>query len=170
MVQQKHTLAGLQQGSLSTAISNRTKASADLNLGRRTRASGNSTLDAAKFLGAYPPGKKTVKDSVQNKIADFFQLELTAKSRVRAVLSNRSSEKLTASLLDANGKIISANGKKQKISFDGNQTVETLIRGATPGTYYLKIEGAASTKQRYEVNLFINRNGGPQPLPCDCGI
>lgn len=136
----------------------------------RARAS-NGTLATATALGSFPPGKAKIKDSVGNgNRIDFFQFELTEKGRVKLSLFNRSQSTLTAVILDAAGNVVSSNGRKRPAAAAAGEKVDTLVRGAVPGTYYIKVKGSGGSNQRYECNLFVNRAGGPLPLPCDCGI
>lgn len=132
----------------------------------RIRAS-NGTPATAEVLGSFPPGKATIKNSVgRGNRLDFFRFELTEKARVKLSLFNRSQGNLTAAILDANGNVVSG---RRNLAAAGDK-VDTLIRGAVPGTYYIRVKGAGSSNQRYECNLFVNRAGGPLPLPCDCGV
>lgn len=134
----------------------------------RVRAA-NSTLATATFLGTFPSSKKTVKDSVgQGNPADFFRVELTEASRIKLNFVNRSEVRLTAAILDANGKLITSSGRKQITVAAGKQG-DTLVQGAQPGVYYVRVKGVASRTNRYDFNLFINRSGSPAPLPCGCG-
>jgi hypothetical protein len=168
MAQQKHPLvSSLHSATSAIATGNRTKLGQS---GFQTRASSNGTLATAQFLGDVPSSKKTVKDAVGTGGAtDFYQVNLTDKSRLRVVFTNRSGATLTGSVLDAAGKVVLFKGKKQEVSLAANETKETLIRGANPGTYYLRVKGKAQGTNRYEINLFANRTGGPLPLPCSCG-
>jgi hypothetical protein len=135
----------------------------------RTRAS-NGTLATATFLGNFPGSKKTVKDSVgRGNPTDFFRVDLSETSRIKVNFFNRSNANLRLTLLDTNGNVVSANGRRLT-TIRAGKTATTLVRGAVPGTYYLKAEGAANGNHRYEMNLFINRSGGPAPLPCGCGV
>ncbi len=133
--------------------------------GRKTTArASNSTLATATPLGTFPPGKRTVKDAVgSGNTTDFMQIEVTANSRVRMLLSNGSRSRMTGALLSANGAVIAS-----AVSRPG-QRGEVLVPGTQPGIYYLRIRGAASGTNRYTVNLFVNRSSGPEPLPCGCG-
>lgn len=170
MVQQKSSLQSFSNASAPRAAMRDTRFEAQPSFLSRTRAS-NGTLATAKFLGPLPGGKKIVKDTVgSGNSTDFLRVDLTEKSRVKLILFNRSEKQITASILDANGAVVSTNGRKQLVSVGAGNEAETLVRGAEPGVYYVRIKGPASGRNRYEVNLFANRTAGPVPLPCDCGI
>lgn len=144
-----------KSASLATSLTGRTQSS-------YTRAA-NGTLATATSLGSFPPGKRTIKGTVgQGNSTDFMQIELTANSRIRVLLANASQGRITGSILNANGAAISTGGGV-------GQTSELLVKGAKPGTYYIRVKGPASGTNRYTVNLFVNRTGGPAPLPCGCG-
>lgn len=129
----------------------------------RTRSS-NGSLATATPLGAFPPGKRTVTDVVgQGSSTDFMQIEVTANSRVRMLLTNNSRSRMTGALLSSTGAVIAS-----AVSQPG-QRGEVLVPGTRPGIYYLRVRGAASGTNRYTVNLFVNRSSGPEPLPCGCG-
>lgn len=137
--------------------------------GRTSRAASNGTLATATSLGTFPPGQRKFKNNLskQNSI-DFFKIELTAKGRIKLALSNRSEAPVTASILDSTGRVVSLNGRRQLVKADAGTKAETLIKSADPGVYYLRFKGNVSRSAAYEVNLFVNRPGGPQPLPCGC--
>ncbi len=135
-----------------------------------TRAS-NSTLATAKKLGTFPPGHRNFKDSVgSKKSSDFFQIEITENSRIKLFLTNRSEGEISGAILNAAGKVVTANGKRQQIAVSGGEKASTLVPTAQPGIYYLQVKNATNSKNAYEVNLFVNRKGGPTPLPCGCGV
>jgi hypothetical protein len=135
---------------------------------QRVRAS-NGTLATATVLGTFPSSKKTVKNSVgRGNPIDFFRLDLSEASRITLNFVNRSGSQLNAAILDANGNAIKLNGRKQ-VSVAANKQTDTLVRGAQPGVYYIRIKGPASGTNRYDFNLFVNRSGSPAPLPCACG-
>lgn len=139
---------------------------------RLSRAS-NGTLGTATPLGAFPPGRRKFKDTLgQGNAVDFFQLDLTTRGKIKLNLFNQSGAgaPITGSILNANGRVVSLNGQRQTFSVAANSRGETLIKSATPGTYYLRVQGTASRNTAYEVDLFVSRPGGPQPLPCGCGV
>jgi hypothetical protein len=139
-------------------------------LGRMTRAARNGTLATATALGTFPPGQRKIKNNLSRQnTTDFFQIELTAKGRIKLALSNRAEAPITASILDSTGKVVSLNGRKQLVRADAGTKAETLIKSAEPGVYYLRFKGNGNSNAPYEANLFVNRPGGPQPLPCGCG-
>lgn len=139
-------------------------------LGRMTRAARNGTLATATTLGTFPPGQRKFRNNLsQQNTTDFFKIELTAKGRIKLALSNRSDVPITAAILNSAGKVVSFNGRKQLVRADAGTKVETLIRSADPGVYYLRFKGNSDARAAYEANLFVNRPGGPQPLPCGCG-
>jgi hypothetical protein len=128
-----------------------------------TRAS-NGSLTTATPLGAFPPGKRTIADAVgQGNSTDFMQIEVTANSRVRMLLSNNSRSRMTGALLNAKGAVVASSASQP------GQRGEVLVPGVRPGIYYLRVRGAVSGTNRYTVNLFVNRSSGPEPLPCGCG-
>jgi hypothetical protein len=139
-------------------------------LGRTSRAARNGTLATATPLGTFPPGNRKFKNNLsRNNPVDFFQIELTGKGRIKLTVSNRSEAPITASILDAMGKVVSLNGRNQRVRADAGTKAETLIKSAEPGVYYLSFRGNSNRTAAYEANLFVNRPGGPQPLPCGCG-
>lgn len=135
------------------------------------RASSNGTLATAKGLGSFPPGNRKFKDVVgPGNSSDFFRIDITENARLKLFLSNLSEGEISGAILNAAGKVVTANGKRQLINVAGGESANTLIRTATPGTYYLRVTNGTSDRSRYEVNLFVNRKGGPAPLPCGCGV
>jgi hypothetical protein len=137
-------------------------------LAQRNRAA-NSTLATAKALGTFPPGNRKFRDAIgRGNPSDFFRLEVTENSRIKLFLTNRSSNAITGAILNQRGQVINLNGKRQLITLAANQQSNTLLRSAAPGIYYLRFTSSDTSKTNYEVNLFVNRKGGPAPLPCGC--
>ncbi|MBF2049525.1 MAG: hypothetical protein EDM05_041825 [Leptolyngbya sp. IPPAS B-1204] len=169
MAQQKQSLQAL--GSISALETvKRTNLRQQNAMATRTRAS-NGTLATATLLGDFPGRKRTVKDSVgRGNPNDFFRINVNQTSRIKVNFFNRSDVNLKLALLDSTGKAISANGRRQLTTIGAGKTATTLVRGAAPGTYYLKAQGPTNGNHRYEMNLFVNRSGGPAPLPCGCGV
>jgi hypothetical protein len=157
---------GLQLKLQKSTSLNTSSLSASLTSTSLTRAARNGTLATATPLGSFPPGKRTVKGTVgQGNSTDFLQLELTANGRIRVLLANNSQGRLTGAVLNANGATVATAATARGT----RQTSELLVKGAKPGTYYIRIKGPASGNNRYTVNLFVNRTNGPAPLPCGCG-
>lgn len=155
---------------LSSAASGLEGRATGLNLGNRSASS--RTSPRAKNLGSFPPGNRKFKDAVgSGNSTDLFRFEVTSDSRIKLFLTNLSSDGvISGAILNAAGKVVTANGKRQFITVEGGEKVSTLIQTAKPGTYALQIRNASSGKNPYEVNLFVNRKGGPAPLPCGCGV
>lgn len=136
----------------------------------RNRAS-NGTLATATALGSFPPGNRQFKNAIgRGNPNDFFRLEVTQNSRIKLFLTNRSDNSITGAILNGRGKVIAVNGKQQIITLEGGESGNTLLKTATPGTYYLRFSGPSNRSSSYQVSLFVNRKGGPAPLPCGCGV
>lgn len=169
MVQQKQRLQSLRNTSAFEPLQKQSFGQQNFALSR-TRAS-NGTLATATFVGNFPGSKKTVKDSVgRGNPVDFFRLDVSETSRIKVNFLNRSNSNLRLTLLDGNGNLVSSNGRRSLTRIGAGKTATTLVRGAAPGTYYLKAQGGTNGTHRYEMNLFVNRSGGPAPLPCGCGV
>lgn len=147
-----------------------------LQLGRMSRAAANGTLATATSLGSFPSGQRKLKNALsKSNPVDFFKIELTRKGKIKLNLSNRapsgeSGADITGSILNAKGQIVVLKGQKQTFRVAADSKGDTLIKSATPGTYYLRVQGSASRKTEYDLDLFVSRPGGPQPLPCGCGV
>jgi hypothetical protein len=156
-----------QASALNTSLAQSSSYTASL-----SRRASSAQLTTAKQLGSLSPGgTASVKDSVgRGNPTDFMQLELTSESRLRLALTNRSNIRISALLLDASGQPATVRNGNPSLSVAAGQKDETLFKGLGPGTYYLRIKSAPKARNQYEANLFVNRSGGPAPLPCDCGI
>lgn len=176
MGQQKHSPLNLRRtatsGGTSSSIETEARFTAQpsAQLGRMARAARNGTLATATSLGTFPPGQRKFKNGLnKNNPTDFYKIELTEKGRIKLALFNRSEAPITSSILDATGRVVSLNGQRLATTASAGTKVETLVKSANPGIYYLRFHGGARKATAYEVNLFVNRLGGPQPLPCGCG-
>ncbi len=134
-----------------------------------SRRASSSQLATAQQLGSFP-GQATVKGSVgRGNPVDFMQVDLTANSRMRLEMTNRSGTRIQTVLLDASGQAVTLRKGRASLTVAGGEQGETVFRGLKTGTYYLEIKSAAQGTNRYQASLFVNRTGGPAPLPCGCG-
>lgn len=127
-------------------------------------------LDKTSLLGSFSSGKSSVTNTVgRGNPTDLVEIDLAANSRMRLKLNNRSNTQIKALLFDADGKAASIRNGRARLGAAGGKQAETVFKGLQPGTYYLQIQSAPKGTNQYKVDLFINRTGGPEPLPCGCG-
>lgn len=134
---------------------------------RRQGASdqGGNTLAAAKLIPT--PGKKRIVDTVRRNDFDFFKLEITAPSNITFQVRNRSDVRLTASILDSRGQVVSYEGRAQTGTIAGGDPISNVYRGVQPGTYYLRFRTVSRQAVEYELKLKVI--DPTAPVDCGCG-
>lgn len=130
-----------------------------------TSDQGGNTLAAAKLIST--PGKKRIVDTVRRNDFDFFKLEIAVPSNITLQVKNRSNVRLTASILDSQGQVVSYEGRTQTGTVVPGDPINNVYRGIQPGTYYLRFRTISRQAVEYEMKLKVV--DPTAPVDCGCG-